>query len=257
MSTARVSFRNRGGQRLAALLDRPAEGEPTAYALFAHCFTCSKDYKAVSRVSRAIAAEGVAVLRFDFTGLGESEGEFSSTTFSSNLDDLVAAAEFLTREFGPPVLLIGHSLGGAAVLKAASRIASARAVATIAAPSSPAHLLRHLRPAIAEIERRGEAMIELGGRPFAIRRELLDDLSQSSLRDAIGNLERPLLIFHSPADSVVGIDNASEIFVAARHPKSFVSLDSADHLLSNSQDAAFVGAVIAAWSRRYLGSTRT
>jgi putative redox protein len=253
MSTSRVSFSNREGQQLAALLDRPVDDEPVAYALFAHCFTCSKDYKAVTRVSRALARQGVAVLRFDFTGLGESEGEFSSTTFSSNVDDLLAAAEFLSEEFEPPALLIGHSLGGAAVIQAAGRIPSAKAVATIAAPSSPSHLLRHLSPKVDEIERRGEAEVAIGGRPFRIRRQLLDDISQVSMREAIEGLERALLVFHSPVDNIVGIDNATEIFVAARHPKSFVSLDEADHLLSDPDDAAYVGTVMAAWARKYVG----
>lgn len=253
MSTTRVSFTNRDGQRLAALLDRPVDDEPIAYALFAHCFTCSKDYKAVARVSRAIARQGVAVLRFDFTGLGESEGEFSSTTFSSNVEDLVAAAAYMSEKLGPPALLIGHSLGGAAVLKAAERIPSARAVVTIAAPSSPAHLLRYLTPQVDEIERRGEAEVNLAGRPFRIRKQFLDDISRVSMTQAIEGLGKALLVLHSPVDAIVGIDNATEIFVTAKHPKSFVSLDRADHLLSDPEDSAYVGALIATWARKYLG----
>jgi putative redox protein len=253
MTTTRVSFANPQGHRLAALLDRPVDGEPIAYALFAHCFTCSKDYKGVSRISRALARQGMAVLRFDFTGLGQSEGNFEDTTFSSNVEDLVAAAEFMASEFEAPKLLIGHSLGGAAVLKAAQSIPSARAVATIAAPSSPKHLLRHLGPTAEEIDSQGSAEVQIGGRSIRVGRELLDDISSASLHDAVADLGKALMVFHSPIDNVVGIDHATTIFTTAKHPKSFVSLDTADHLLTDSEDAIFVGSVIAAWARRYIG----
>jgi putative redox protein len=253
MHTRRLSFENESGDQLAALLDLPVDDEPIAYALFAHCFTCSKDYKGVARVSRALAAEGVAVLRFDFTGLGESEGDFADTTFSSNVDDLVAAAAFMEREFDAPKILIGHSLGGAAVLHAARRIPSASAVATLAAPSSMDHLAGVIRSSQAEIESAGEVKVEIGGRPFKIRRDFLDDLSTVNMQDAVSGLGMPLLVCHSPADQTVAIDNASEIFAAARHPKCFLSLDSADHLCSNAADARYAGSVIAAWVRRYIG----
>ncbi len=253
MHTEKIFFENPEGHRLAALLDSPEGDEPIAYALFAHCFTCSKNYKGVSHVSRALAAQGFAVLRFDFTGLGESEGEFSDTNFSSNVADLVAAAGFMERTLQAPAVLVGHSLGGTAMLRAASRIPSARAVATIAAPSSPRHLLRHLSSRVDEIERDGQAEVDLGGRPFRIKKQLLDDVEEVSLRDAVEGLGRALLVLHSPLDSVVGIDNATEIFTAARHPKSFVSLDSADHLLSDRRDAQYAGNLIASWARRYIG----
>jgi putative redox protein len=253
MHTKRLRFENASGDQLAALLDLPVDDEPIAYALFAHCFTCSKDYKGVARVSRALAAEGVAVLRFDFTGLGESEGDFSDTTFSSNVDDLVAAAAFMEREFEGPKILIGHSLGGAAVLHAARRIPSASAVATLAAPSSMDHLAGVIRSSQADIEESGKAVVQIGGRSFRIRREFLDDLSKVNMRDAVSGLGMPLLVCHSPADRTVGIDNATEIFAVAKHPKCFLSLDSADHLCSNPADARYAGSVIASWVRRYIG----
>ena len=251
MHTRKISFENPSGHQLAALLDMPEGNEPIAYALFAHCFTCSKDFKGVVRVSRALAAEGIAVLRFDFTGLGESEGDFADTTFSSNVGDLVAAAEFMGRELQAPKILIGHSLGGAAVLHAAARIPSAAAVATLAAPSSTAHLVGMIRSSGADIEDAGEAEVEIAGRKFNIRKEFIDDLSAINMRDAVSGLGRPLLVCHSPDDRIVGIDNATEIFAAARHPKCFVSLDSADHLCSNPADARYAGSMIATWARRY------
>lgn len=256
MKTSHVSFTNREGHRLAALLDRPVDSDPIAYALFAHCFTCSKDFKGVSRISRALARQGIGVLRIDFTGLGGSEGAFEETTFSSNVDDLVDAARFMGVELAAPALLLGHSLGGTAALKAAARIPSVRAVATVAAPSSPRDLLRHLGPKVDEIVTSGEAEVDLGGGRFRIRKELLEDLSQSDVSESIANLGKALLVFHSPVDAVVGISNATDIFVAAKHPKSFVSLDTADHLLTDPADARYVGAVVAAWSRKYLDATQ-
>jgi putative redox protein len=252
MHTTRVSFENADGHLLSALLDQPVDDEPIAYALFAHCFTCSKDYKGVARVSRALASEGVGVLRFDFTGLGDSEGDFSRTTFSSNVSDLVSATAFMERELAAPKILIGHSLGGAAVLQAAARIPSAAAVATIASPSSTDHLAGMIRSSNAEIETAGEAEVEIAGRPFRIRKEFLDDLSAVNMRDAISDLGRALMIFHSPEDEIVGIEQAEEILDAARQPKSFISLDGADHLLSDADDSRYVGSMIAAWARRYV-----
>jgi alpha/beta superfamily hydrolase len=253
MHTKKITFENHSGQTLAALLDLPADEKPDAYALFAHCFTCSKDYKGVAWVSKELAAEGIAVLRFDFTGLGESEGNFADTSFSSNVADLVAAAEYMARELEAPKVLVGHSLGGAAVIHAASHIPSAVAVATLAAPSSTDHLVGVIRSSVADIENDGEAEVEIGGKTFKIRREFLDDLSAVKMLDAVSGLGRALLVCHSPADRTLGIDNANEIFMAALHPKCFLSLDSADHLCSNPVDARYAGAMIATWSRRYIG----
>ncbi|MFV1996334.1 MAG: alpha/beta fold hydrolase [Verrucomicrobiales bacterium] len=251
MHTKRISFENATGHKLAALLDLPVDDAPAAYALFAHCFTCSKNYKAVAHVSRALAAEGVAVLRFDFTGLGESE--FAGTSFSSNVDDLVAAGKFMERTMEAPKILIGHSLGGAAVIHAAGQLPSVRAVVTIGAPSTLDHLAGMLRSQTETFNVRDEAEVEIGGRSFRIRREFLDDLSAVSMHEAISGLDRALMIFHSPLDEVVGIDNATEILRAAKHPKSFISLDRADHLLSDPNDSRYVGGLIAGWARKYVG----
>jgi len=251
MRTKKITFENASEQRLAALLDLPGDA-PVAFALFAHCFTCSKNYKGVTRVSRALAAQGVAVLRFDFTGLGESEGEFADTTFSSNVEDLVSAADYLRHHFSAPRILIGHSLGGAAVLHAAAQIPEVAAVATIAAPATLDHLAGMLRSSSAEIEKTGEALVEIGGRPFRIRDQLVDNLFGVNMREVISNLDRALMILHSPADRTVGIEHATEIFHAAQHPKSFVSLDGADHLLNDAHDASFAGEMIASWAKRYL-----
>jgi putative redox protein len=249
----RIEFPGSRGAGLAARLDLPA-GEPRAYALFAHCFTCSKESFAASRISAALAERGIAVLRFDFTGLGGSGGDFASTDFSSNVEDLLAAAEHLRATRRAPALLIGHSLGGTAVLAAAGRIPEARAVATVGAPSDPAHVLRLLGGAVAEMEREGEAEVDLAGRRFRVRREFLDDVAGRRLDEAVASMRKALLILHGPRDEVVGIDHASRIFAAARHPKSFVSLDDADHLLSRREDAAYAAEVLAAWASRYLGA---
>lgn len=246
-----VEFEGATGERLAGRLDVP-DGEPRAFALFAHCFTCSKDIFAATRISTALAERGLGVLRFDFTGLGSSEGEFANTGFSSNVGDLVAAADFLRREYRPPEVLVGHSLGGAAVLAAAGRVPEAVGVVTVGAPCDPEHVRRLLGPAVGEIEERGEAEIDIGGRPFRISRQFLEDLRGQRPTDAIGKLGKALLIFHSPQDTVVGIENARWIFEAARHPKSFISLDGADHLLSREEDANYVAGVLSAWVSRYL-----
>jgi uncharacterized OsmC-like protein/fermentation-respiration switch protein FrsA (DUF1100 family) len=251
MPRERFDFANAQGHRLAALLDNPA-GEPRAYALFAHCFTCGKDTRAAKRIAEGLTALGIGVLRFDFTGLGASEGEFANTTFSSNVADLVAAADALRRLRRAPEILIGHSLGGAAVLAAAAAVPEARAVVTIAAPSDPAHVAGLFKDHVAEIGERGEVEVSLGGRSFRIRRAFLDDIAEQKLTERVAALRKALLVFHSPTDEVVGIDNASRIFTAAKHPKSFVSLAGADHLLSRHGDAAYVANVIAAWAERYL-----
>ena len=247
----KIEFTNSFGQTLAARLDRPI-APPRAYALFAHCFTCSKDVLAAKRIATALAEQGIAVLRFDFTGLGGSEGDFANTDFSSNVDDLVAAAGYLREAHGAVDILIGHSLGGAAVLAAAARIPEAAAVATIGAPCDPEHVAALLSDKRAEIEERGEAEISLGGRTFRITRRFLEDIGQHPMSEAIGNLGKALLVMHGPLDTVVGIDNASRIFAAAKHPKSFVSLHQADHLLGKRADSAYVAAVLAAWASRYV-----
>jgi len=251
MPAERFDFPNVSGENLAALLDRPA-AEPRAYALFAHCFTCGKDVHAAKRIAEALTALGIAVLRFDFTGLGSSEGEFANTTFSSNVADLVAAADHLRRTHAAPALLIGHSLGGAAVLAAAGAVPEARAVVTIAAPCDPAHVAGLFGAHVEQIRAQGEVEVALAGRPFRIRREFLDDIAEQNLTQRIAQLRKALLVFHSPVDQIVGIENASHIFAAAKHPKSFVSLADADHLLSRRSDAGYVANVIAAWAERYL-----
>lgn len=249
----RFEFPGSTGHALAARLDLPStQGPPRAVALFAHCFTCGKDLHAASRVARGLADRGIAVLRFDFTGLGHSEGEFASTNFSSNVDDLIAAAAALRERLAAPALLIGHSLGGSAVLAAASRIPESVAVATIGAPASPDHVLRLFKGDIARIEAEGEAEVDIAGRRFRIQQQFLEDIAERNLEREIGLLKRALLVLHSPIDTVVGIDDASRIFLAARHPKSFVSLDGADHLLSKPRDSAWVADLIASWAARFL-----
>ncbi len=256
MRAERFDFPNSRGHQLTGLLESPV-GEPSAYALFAHCFTCSKDSRAAKRIAAALAARGIAVLRFDFTGLGSSEGDFANTDFSSNVDDLVAAADHLRRVRRAPSLLIGHSLGGAAVLAAAGRVPEVDAVATIGAPSDPGHVANLFGDRLAEIRERGEGEVVLAGRAFCIRREFLDDISEQNLLAEVARLRTPLLIMHAPGDQVVSVDSASRIFMAARHPKSFVSLDDADHLLARRRDAVYAADVIAAWSERYIATTET
>jgi putative redox protein len=251
MRSERFNFPNAKGEKLAALLDLPL-GRPAAFALFAHCFTCGKDNLAAKRIAERLAMCGIGVLRFDFTGLGASEGEFANTHFSSNVDDLVAAADHLRKTYAAPAILIGHSLGGAAVLAAAHRIADARAVVTIAAPCDPAHVTGLFKDQVDKIREQGEVEVSLAGRPFRIKREFLDDISEQRITERVANLHKALLILHSPTDDTVSIDNASRIFLAAKHPKSFVSLADADHLLSKKSDAVYVANVIAAWAERYL-----
>jgi uncharacterized OsmC-like protein/alpha-beta hydrolase superfamily lysophospholipase len=251
MPAEKFDFRSTEGQQLAALLDRP-DGAVRAVALFAHCFTCGKDIRAARRIAEGLKVHGVAVLRFDFTGIGASEGEFANTTFSSNVDDLVAAADHLREKLAAPAILIGHSLGGAAVLAAAHRIPKARAVVTIAAPFDPRHVAGLLGDQIPAVGEKNEIEVQIAGRPFHIRRTLLDDIAQQNLAPRIADLGKALLVFHSPTDDTVGIDNASQIFTAAKHPKSFISLAGADHLLSRRSDDAYVANVISAWADRYL-----
>ena len=252
MNFKKLEFTNDAGQRLAARIDLPDNAPPVAYALFAHCFTCSKNIKAAAHISRALTAGRIAVFRFDFTGLGESEGDFADTNFSSNVEDLVTAAQFMVENYEGPKILIGHSLGGAAVLQAAARIPSSLAVITIAAPADPKHVSLALGDSKEIIERRGEAKVDLDGRTFKIKKQFLDDLDSICMQQTIQNLNRALLVFHAPTDGVVGIDNAAKIFMTARHPKSFISLDNADHLLSNPKDSQYVGSLIATWAAKYI-----
>ncbi|MGY4235331.1 uncharacterized OsmC-like protein/fermentation-respiration switch protein FrsA (DUF1100 family) [Bradyrhizobium sp. USDA 4449] len=251
MPTERFQFTGEAGHQLAAALELP-DGEPAAYALFAHCFTCGKDTLAAKRISVALAARGIAVLRFDFTGLGSSEGDFANSTFSSNVADLVRAADHLRATRNAPSILIGHSLGGAAILAAAGKIPEARAVVTIAAPSDPAHVTGLFSEHLDDIRTRGEVDVSLAGRPFRIKREFLDDIVEQALMKDVTGLHKALLIMQSPVDDTVGIDNATRIFVAAKHPKSFVSLDHADHLLTKPADALYAADVIVAWASRYI-----
>jgi uncharacterized OsmC-like protein/pimeloyl-ACP methyl ester carboxylesterase len=249
----KIEFQGALGDTLAARLELP-NGKPRAYALFAHCFSCSKDIHAASRVARRLAREGIAVLRFDFTGLGQSEGDFANTNFSSNIADLVKAAEHLASEYEAPAILIGHSLGGAAVIAAAHRIPSVKAVATIGAPADAEHITDQFAASLDEINENGEATVSLAGRPFKIKQQFLDDIAGHTLEEAVGNLKASILICHSPIDQTVSIENASRLFVAARHPKSFLSLDSADHLLTRESDAVHVADVISAWAERYVAA---
>ncbi|HET7490706.1 MAG TPA: bifunctional alpha/beta hydrolase/OsmC family protein [Bradyrhizobium sp.] len=251
MPTERFQFAGSDGQKLAAALDTP-DGPIRAYALFAHCFTCGKDVLAAKRIAAALAASGITVLRFDFTGLGSSGGDFANSTFSSNLTDLVRAADHLRETRKAPAILIGHSLGGAAILAAAAQIPEATAVVTIAAPSDPAHVTGLFADHIEEIRKHGKAAVSLAGRPFTIKREFLDDIAEHGLMAHISSLRKALLIMHAPTDDTVGIDNATRIFTTAKHPKSFVSLAGADHLLSDRRDSSYVADVIAAWASRYL-----
>ncbi|WP_304072896.1 bifunctional alpha/beta hydrolase/OsmC family protein [Maricaulis maris] len=253
--TRRVDFEGALGETLAARLEMP-HGRPRAYALFAHCFSCSKDILAASRIARRLTAAGFAVLRFDFTGLGQSEGDFANTNFSSNIADLIAAAGYLEAEHAAPSLLIGHSLGGAAVIAAAGQLPSVRAVATIGAPADAAHVTQQFAADVDAIEREGVARVELAGRTFTLKKQFLDDIGGHRVEDAAAALHRPLLLLHAPTDAIVAIDNASRLFRAARHPKSFVSLDDADHLLGSRPDAEYAADMIAAWAERYLPETR-
>jgi len=252
MRGEKLYFENKQGEKLAAWLDWPLNEKPRAYALFAHCFTCSKNLKSVAHISHALTAEGIAVLRFDFTGLGESEGDFSDTNFSSNIDDLLSASDFMRKHYSAPSILIGHSLGGTAVLMAASHIPECQAVATIAAPFEPLHVSRMFTDSYEIIERDGEAEVMLAGRKFHIKKQFLDDLKTIDMHEVIHRLGCSLIVFHSPVDDTVGVDNAARIFEAAMHPKSFISLDRANHLLTKEKDARYVGTVIAAWAAKYL-----
>jgi putative redox protein len=255
MSTTseKLTFPGSSGEALAARLDMPA-GSPRAYALFAHCFTCSKDIFAAARISEALVERGFAVMRFDFTGLGASEGEFANTNFSSNVEDLKRAADYLRENHSAPELIIGHSLGGAAVLAVAADVPEAKAVATIGAPAEADHVVHNFGAKIDEIEKTGIAEVQLAGRNFTIKKQFLDDLKAQSVEKRISKMGKALIVFHAPRDAIVGIENAAAIFQAARHPKSFISLDDADHLLSRRSDAIYVADVLSAWASRFISA---
>jgi uncharacterized OsmC-like protein/esterase/lipase len=257
MKSTKVTFSNKENHTISAKLELPIDNKPKAYAIFAHCFTCSKNLSAVVNISRALAQHGFGVLRFDFTGLGESEGEFSDTNFTTNTTDLIAAYAFLETNYKAPALVIGHSLGGAAVLSAAHNFEAAKGIVTIGAPYDPAHLKKLFKIKSELIENEGEATVDIGGRPFKIKKQLIDDLEEVSKDESINKLNKSLLIFHSPQDQVVDISNAKEIYLVARHPKSFISLDKADHLLSDKFDSTYVGNTIAAWAERYVETETT
>ncbi|MEX3314953.1 alpha/beta fold hydrolase [Sulfitobacter sp. PS-8MA] len=252
MATERITFPGPKGADLAGRLDLP-EGPHLATALFAHCFTCGKDGHAARRIAARLAAMGIAVLRFDFTGLGQSEGAFEETSFSSNVDDLIAACGYLRGRNMAPTLLIGHSLGGAAVLKAAAQLPEVRAVATLGAPFDPAHVTHSFAESLPEISAKGQAEVNLGGRPFTVSRAFVEDVQGATLAPDIEKLKAALLVMHAPRDEIVSIDNAGQIFIAARHPKSFVTLDDADHLITRAGDAEYAAEIIATWADRYLG----
>lgn len=252
MKTIKLQFKNAEGFLLSAKLEQPVDRKPLAYALFAHCFTCSKNLIAVTNISRALTSKGIAVLRFDFTGLGESEGDFADTNFSGNVQDLIVAAEYLADNYEAPSILIGHSLGGAAVLMAASQLDFIKSVVTIGAPADTPHLKKLFKSSLEEIEENGKAVVSLGGRPFTIKQQFIEDLDKTELTSVISELRKPLLIFHSPQDETVDITNAEKIYVAAHHPKSYISLDKADHLLTDKADSLYVGETIATWAKRYV-----
>lgn len=252
MNTQKVKFHNKSNEELAGYLELPLNREPHNFVIFAHCFTCNKNFFAPKNISRSLAAQGYGVLRFDFTGLGESEGDFTETNFSGNIQDLLAAADFLKKEFQAPSLLVGHSLGGAAVLLAAGQINSVKAVATIAAPSDIEHVRALLKSNEEEILQEGKAKVNIGGRDFTIKKQFLEDLEKHQLKPYLKDLEKALLILHSPQDKVVNISNAENIYISAHHPKSFVSLNGADHLLSEEKDSTYAGKMIAVWAEKYV-----
>lgn len=251
MSIQKINFKNSRGITLAAKLELPAGRRPHNYAIFAHCFTCNKNFAAVRYISSALATKGFGVLSFDFTGLGESEGDFADTNFSGTVDDLICAAEFLKKNYQAPAVIIGHSLGGAASLLAASQFDEIKAVATIGTPSAPQHVAALLKGGIAEIKEKGSATISIGGKPFTIKKQFVEDLEEQNLLNVVRQMRKAFLFLHSPQDRIVPIDKAAELYQAAFHPKSFVSLDGADHLLSNKEDALYVGDLIASWATRY------
>lgn len=252
MKSEKVTFTNEQGEKLAARLEMPVNQHPHTYAIFAHCFTCNKNLTAVRNISRALSIAGFAVLRFDFTGLGESEGDFADTNFSSNIQDLEQAANFLKENYQAPGLMIGHSLGGAAVIRAAKKLDFVQAVATIGAPFDPEHVSHLIENEAEEIQEKGKAKVNIGGRSFTVKKQFLEDIQENKCIDRIKELGKGLLIMHSPQDRIVSIDNAAKIYHAAMHPKSFITLDGADHLLSNKEDSSYAGNMIASWAKKYI-----
>ncbi len=252
MSSINITFENSAGEELSARVEFPIDQRPHNFVVFAHCFTCNKNFKAVRHITRALTAEGFGVLSLDFTGLGDSEGDFADTTFSSSVDDLVCAANYLRDNYAAPAMIVGHSLGGAASILAASQLDEIKAVVTVGTPSAPQHVKRLLQTSIEEITKTGVADVLIGGRPFSVKKEFLDDLEKQNLLNLIKSMRKSYLFLHSPQDKIVDIRNAAELYQAARHPKSFVSLDGADHLLSNERDACYAGDVIAHWAKRYV-----
>lgn len=252
MKTIKLSFPNLEGQKLSARLELPVDKRTYTYAVFAHCFTCSKNLNAVTHISRALTSKGIGVLRFDFTGLGESEGDFEDTNFSTNVSDLITATEYLKENYGEAQIMIGHSLGGAAVLMAAHQLEYIKAVATVGAPADPVHVKHLFEDSIDKIEEEGKAKVNLGGLPFVIKKQFVDDLENYEKSNFIKELRRPLLVMHSPQDQTVDIKNAEKIHTSAMHPKSYVSLDGADHLLTHRGDAQYVGQIVASWTQRYI-----
>jgi len=251
MKSDRIEFKGALGENLSAKLDH-ADGDMKACALFAHCFTCSKNLKAVGHITKALSMHGISTLRFDFTGLGNSEGDFSNTNFSSNVEDLVAAAVYMEKNLEAPSILVGHSLGGAAVIHAAHQINTVKAVATIGAPADPVHVKENFSLKVDEIEQTGVATVTLAGRPFKIKKQFLDDLKSANMEDKIKNLNKALLIMHAPLDKTVGIDNAARLYAKAKHPKSYISLHEADHLLTEQVYSRYAGGLIAQWSDVYV-----
>ncbi|TBW28948.1 bifunctional alpha/beta hydrolase/OsmC family protein [Gramella sp. KN1008] len=255
MQKINVKFKNSESQTLKGVLEIPTMAKPRNFAIFAHCFTCNKNFHAPTHISRSLASHGYGVLRFDFTGLGESEGDFADTNFSGNVEDLIAAADFLKAEYIAPNLIIGHSLGGAAALFAAKQIPSIKCIASINSPSSLSHVQKHFESSLEEIEKEGVAKVNIGGRSFRIKKHFVDDLRKNEDETALKDIRKSILILHSPQDNIVSIDHAEELYKAARHPKSFVSLDGADHLLSNEKDSQYTANVIASWASRYIEET--
>lgn len=252
MSTLKITFKNKDGLDLKGSIELPDNRVPHNFVLFAHCFTCNKNFFAVKNISNSLVSHGFGVLRFDFTGLGESEGDFEDSNFSGNVEDLISAASYLEENYKAPSLLIGHSLGGAAVLFAAKLLSSVTAIATIGAPSHIGHIKHLLKDDLNKIQEKGMSAVNIGGRNFNIKKQFLDDLENKDLKELIPHLNKSLLILHSPQDTIVGIKNAEEIYLAAKHPKSFISLDGADHLLSNKIDSSYAGNIIGSWAHRYL-----
>lgn len=252
MKSTKLKIENKNGQALQAHLELPANQKPNYYAIFAHCFTCSSTLSAVKNISRALTTHGFGVLRFDFTGLGKSEGEFADSHFSANVDDLIAVSDYMKVHFKAPSLLVGHSLGGAAVITAGAQLENIKAIATIGAPSSVDHVTHLFSHGINEVKEKGEAQVHIGGRPFTINKEFIENFDKTDLPSIVKNLRKPILVMHSPTDTIVGIKNAEEIYINAHHPKSFITLDGADHLLSNSKDSMYAGNMIGTWSQRYF-----